>query len=191
MKMSTILSTLFLSAALMMAAQSGHAAAWIIDPAKSKIGIIAKVNGITAAGHFEGYSAKINFDPEDLKSAQIIVEIDLAAAKMKDPQQTAALGGTDWFDITQFPKAKFTSTGIKATGDNTFEMAADLTLKGKTLPVTLPFTFTTTNNKAHAVGELMIMRNDFSVGQGQFSSGAIVALEVKVTLDISADMSNQ
>lgn len=67
-------------------------------------------------------------------------------------------------------------------------MSANLTLKDQTLPVKLPFIFTANKNSARAVGELDILRNDFSIGQGQIFSSAIVGFEVKLMVDITAEI---
>ena len=47
------------------------------------------------------------------------------------------LNGENFFDTANYPEITFVSTGIKSTGDNTFDLMGDLTLKGTTLPVTL------------------------------------------------------
>jgi len=185
--MSHLFSSLLLSAAVMTWAPSAQASSWKIDTKTSKISIIATINSASAQGQFEKFSAIIDFDPEDLTSANIKVDVDLTAVKMKDPQQTAILGSADWFNTAQYPMATFTSTTIKATGNNTFEMSATLTLKGKTLPVTLPFIFMRNSKKARATGEFTLMRNDFKVGVGQFSSGSTVGFEVKLMIDINAE----
>lgn len=172
--------------ALLGAPVSSQASEWQVDYDNSKIGIIASVNGTIAEGRFNTFTAAIFFDPKDPASAKITATIDLASVTMKDPQQTAALAGSDWFDTSQFPKATFNSTLVKATGPNTFEIFADLTLKNKTVAVKLPFRFAATATKAHATGEFSLMRKEFNIGLGQFSSAGIVAFEVKIQIDILA-----
>lgn len=187
MKITPTLNAFILSAALIMLPLTAKAAKWQVDYDNSSIGIIALVNGIAAEGKFKSFSAEIDFDPENPAAAHIAVTVDLTSATMKDPQQTTTLAGKDWFDTAHFPKATFTSTTVKATGNNTFEISATLTLKDKTLPIVLPFTFSTTNNKAHATGKLTLLRNQFNVGQGQFSSGKFIGFEVELTVDITAN----
>jgi len=188
--MTNTIFAILLSAALSGLPHTSLAARWKVDQDSSKIGIIANINGAAVTGEFSRFSAEIEFDPEDLSAARITADIDLTAVKMPDPLQTATLGNKEWFNTQQFPTATFTSTRVKATGTNVYEISATLTLKDKTVPVKLTFAFTTANNKARALGELVIMRNDFNVGQGQFSSGAIVGLEVKLIVDISAELTD-
>ena len=112
--------------------------------------------------------------------------IDPASAVTGDPQRDQALPGKDWFDIAQFPQAKFATTAIRKTGANTYAAAGTLTLRGVTKPVTLPFTLAISGTTAHARGRVSLVRTVFGVGQGSWSSGQWVALDVGVDVDIVA-----
>ena len=59
-----------------------------------------------------------------------------------------------------------------------------------TQQVSLPFTLTIDGNRAHAVGELVINRIDFGVGQGQWASDNPVSYDVAITVDIVAEATN-
>ena len=59
-------------------------------------------------------------------------------------------------------------------------------MRGLTKDVTLPFTLTIAGDQAHAVGKTTLVRTDFGVGQGSWSSGDMVALDVDVDLDLVA-----
>ena len=185
---SALIASASIAAALLVPASDAvFAATWKVDNSASKLGITATINGAPVEGRFEKFTARIDFDPEKPEAADIRVNIDLSAVRMNAPQQTAALASAGWFNTAQYPAATFTSTRIRATGPNRFEMSAALTLKGRTVPVTLPFTFTTTGSRGHATGEFVIMRNDFSVGTGPFSSGSSVGLKVRLSVDITAE----
>jgi polyisoprenoid-binding protein YceI len=51
------------------------------------------------------------------------------------------LKSKDFFDIAEFPDAKFVSTKVEKTGDKTAKVTGDLTLLNFTKPVTLDVTF--------------------------------------------------
>ena len=61
-----------------------------------------------------------------------------------------------------------------------------LTIKNITKPVTLPFTLTINGKSAHMVGTADIMRNQYSVGTGQWAAPDPVAYDVKVNIDLTA-----
>ena len=93
----------------------------------------------------------------------------------------------DWFNIASFPQAQFITTGIKKTGENAYEANGTLTMKGMSKPVVLPFTLTPYgNNQMRAQGKVALMRNDFGIGQGEWSSESVVKREVSVSIDIVA-----
>jgi polyisoprenoid-binding protein YceI len=63
-----------------------------------------------------------------------------------------------------------------------------LTLRGVAKPVTLPFTLAIAGTTAHAKGHLNLARTLFGIGQGTWSSGQWVALDVGVDVDIVATL---
>ena len=162
------------------------AAAWKLDAAKSQLGFSGSQTGTAFKGHFNQFSAQIDFDPEHPESSHIVVLINPASAVTGDAQRDGALPGKDWFDIAQFPQAKFVTTSIRKTSANAYVAAGNLTLRGITKPVILPFTLVITGSTAHAKGHLNLVRTLFGVGQGTWSSGQWVALDVGVDVDMTA-----
>ena len=86
----------------------------------------------------------------------------------------------------EFPKATFTSTTVRNTGGNAFEMDGTLSLRGVEKDLTIPFTLDVDGSNAHAKGEVEVIRTDFGIGQGAFASADQVNLEVKVHFDFKA-----
>ena len=43
--------------------------------------------------------------------------------------------------MDEYPEITFSSTGVRQVDDTTFELTGDLTIKGVTNSVTIPFTF--------------------------------------------------
>ena len=92
----------------------------------------------------------------------------------------------EWFDAAHFAQATFEATGFKSKGGNDYETAGTLTLRGVSKDVTLPFTLTVDGDEAHAVGSTKLVRSDFGVGQGSWSDGQTVGLDVAVNVDLVA-----
>jgi polyisoprenoid-binding protein YceI len=164
------------------------AAPWKLDAAKSQLGFSGAQTGTAFKGHFTRFSTLIDFDPDHPETSHIVVTIDPASAVTGDAQRDGALPGKDWFNIAQFPQAKFVTTAIRKTGANAYAATGTLTLRGVTKPITLPFTLAIAGTTAHAKGHLNLTRTLFGIGQGTWSSGQWVALDVGVDVDIVATL---
>ena len=180
-----ILSALVIGSWISAASAAGTAT-WNVDPGKSQLGFSGTQTGAKFDGKFARFSAAIGFDPDHLDTSHINVTVDLASAATGDVQRDTALPGSDWFDVSEFPKATFATTTIRKTGANAYEAVGTLTLRGVTKPLILPFTLQIDGAAAHAVGHVNLVRTAFGIGQGPWATGEWVALDVDVDLDIVA-----
>ncbi|WP_428482009.1 YceI family protein [Pyruvatibacter mobilis] len=169
-------------------AMSGtHAAQWQVDPAASSLTFEASVFGSSVPGSFEKWDADISFDEADLTSSSVEVVITMESATTNDATRDSSLMSDDWFAVTAHPQARLVSTAFRNTGDGTFEMDADLTMRGQTQAITLPFALEDLGDgSVRAVGTVTVDRTDYGIGQGDFTSGATVGVDVPISIDISA-----
>lgn len=163
-----------------------NAADWTIDPAKSTLGFVGALSGKNFDGHFKNWQAEISFDPANPSAGHAKVTIDMASAVTGDRQRDTALPEADWFDVKKNPQAVFEAAGFTAKGGNQFEAVGSLTIRGMKKAVTMPFTLDIIGNNAHAKGKLDIVRTDYGVGQGEWTDGAYVALNVGIVFDLEA-----
>ncbi len=180
------LTALALATTPALAGPAAPAPSWAVNGAQSRLGFSGKQTGTPFAGRFTRYQAAIVFDPAHPETARIAVVIDLASATTGDKQRDQALPGKDWFDIVHFPQARFVSTAVKRTGTSAYVATGNLTIRGVTKAVNLPFTLAVAGNNARARGHLQLVRSAFGIGQGTWSTGQWVALEVGVDVDIVA-----
>ena len=162
-------------------------AGWSVDKAKSVLSFSAEQGGEDFTGTFEVFDAQIKFSPDDLASAKVIVDITLASADAGDIERTEALPGKDWFYVKKFPKAKFETTGFTHKGGVQYEAAADLTIRGITKSVTLPFTLTIDDGHASMQGSLSLNRRDYNVGSGMWESEEWAGHQVTVSIVLEAE----
>jgi len=162
------------------------AAEWTVDPARSRLGFAGAAAGAPFEGTFRRWDATIDFDPAHPEQARALVTIDMASAATGDRQKDQALPEADWFDIKSHPRAEFEATGFRPAGGSAYEAPGTLTIRGIRRPATLPFTLDLKDGTAHAVGRLGLVRTDFGVGQGEWTSPQFVALEVTVRFDLIA-----
>jgi polyisoprenoid-binding protein YceI len=162
------------------------AASWQVDPAKSSLGFEGSQSGQAFTGKFGKFTAAIDFDPANPATGHAVVTIDLASAATGDPQKDEAMPQAEWFDVPDHPQAKFEATTFTATGGNGYEARGSLEIRGMRKDVTLPFTLDVTGDTATAKGRLTLIRTDFGVGQGAWSTDQYVAFNVVVTVDLTA-----
>ena len=168
------------------ASQAADGAGWKLDMAKSRLGFSGTQIGKKFDGKFGRYDASVALDPDHPETGHILVTVDLASAVTGDSQRDSALPGKDWFDIAEFPQAKFETNSIRKLGNGSFEAVGTLTLRGVTHPLTLPFTLDVAGTTAHAKGHASLARSAFGIGQGPWSSDQWVAFDVGVDIDIVA-----
>jgi polyisoprenoid-binding protein YceI len=68
-------------------------------------------------GSFQTFTGSVNLVDNDPTKSSVTTEIDVASVKTDDEKLTGHLKTPDLLDVEKFPKAKFTSTSIKAGGD--------------------------------------------------------------------------
>lgn len=159
---------------------------WSVDYSKSRLGFIATQAGNSFEGRFENFDARINFDPDDVSAASVDVLIDMTSARTGDRQRDIALPGEEWFATKTYPTAMFSSGDIEDLGAGAYVAHGRLTIKGVTKEVDLPFKLEINGDNARASGGLTIIRTDYGVGTGEFSTGKWVGLNVDIRFEISA-----
>ncbi|MGB3808583.1 MAG: YceI family protein [Parvibaculum sp.] len=90
---------------------------------------------------FNKVAATLDAVPAAPEKSRVTVRIDAASVDTNDPELDKMLTGPDMFDAAKSPEIVFSSTSIKRTGAKTGDMTGDLTIRGRTHPVTLAVTF--------------------------------------------------
>lgn len=179
-------SSLTLAALVLITPVAAGAAEWTVDYGESRLGFETSVMGGGIEGEFGEWSAAITFDESDLENASAVVEIQTGSADTNDGTRDETLKGSDWFAASEHPTARFESTAFREVGENAYEIEGNLTIRGNTNPVVLPFELSETKDGVEATGALTIDRTDYEVGQGDFTTGSVVALDVTIRVDIKA-----
>ncbi len=184
-----MMRTLVLMLALALVAPAVHAAPparWTVDPAGSRITFQGRMNGDVFNGSFKRWTADIVFDPKTLPASKAVVVIDMASAQTGDADRDQALPGADWLAAQQFPRATFTTTGIKDLGGGHYLASGDLAIRGVHRPVALPFTLSITGDTARMNGTVTLNRTAFGIGQGKWRTGDVVDTSVTVAVSVTA-----
>jgi polyisoprenoid-binding protein YceI len=93
----------------------------------------------TYTGRFTRLDAQLQFDPNDLASSRVTVNIDPHSIEADNTPSgfIQSLAGKDWLDADRFSEMSFRSTGVAVTGPRSFRIDGQLTLHGVTRPITL------------------------------------------------------
>ena len=120
------------------------AGAYKTDPAHSSL--IFHVNHLGFSHYtasFRTFSADLTLDPAAPEKATVTATIDLSSLTLPTPPAgfVDELLGPGFLDKKTTPQMKFESTSVTQTGPATADITGNLTLRGKTQPVTLQATF--------------------------------------------------
>lgn len=160
--------------------------AWTVVPGKSSIGFSGKHAGNPFNGRFGNWSAAIRFDPKDLANSRANVVIATATATTGDNLQETTLKTAEWFDVGAQPRATFTTRRITAAGPNRYVADGVLTIKGKAVPVTLPFTLSGAGTTLQMRGSVTLDRIALNLGAKSDPNGEWVSKAIVVTVNVVA-----
>jgi len=96
---------------------------------------------------FTSMDATLNFDAKDPTKSTLKASVDPLSIRTDYPDAAKKdfdgelAKGKDWFNAEAFPEISFVSKKIVMTGKHTGDVTGDLTLLGKTKPLTLHVTF--------------------------------------------------
>ncbi|MDO9376073.1 MAG: YceI family protein [Ferruginibacter sp.] len=155
---------------------------WKIDNEKAQVKFVMQAHGQELIGNFKGVKGDVNFDAADLGGSSFKVDVDVATINTGNDKRNGHLQAASWFDAANHPAINFTSTKITATADG-YQAEGNLTAKGVTKPVVLPFKFTGDNATGTFVGSFKIIRSEYGIGKADAEVGdeVTINLEVPVT----------
>ncbi|WP_337043291.1 YceI family protein [Emticicia sp. 17c] len=169
-------------------------AKWTIDPSHSEVQFKVKHLMIsTVTGTFGTYEGTIETtNDNDFEGAKASFTADIDSISTGQEQRDGHLKSADFFDAAGYPKLSFVSTSFTKTGDDTYTVKGDLTIKGVTKPVTLSAEFGGLmvdfygQTKAGFDLQGKINRQDFGLAWSAVTEagGIVVSDEVKLVLNI-------
>ncbi|HWW65219.1 MAG TPA: YceI family protein [Sphingomonadaceae bacterium] len=183
MKLALVPGALLLAAAL---PASAAPPSWTPVQSASSIGFSGTHAGNAFKGTFGQWRASIRFDPADLAHSKAAVVIATASAKTGDKFQETSLGQAEWFNPAKFPQASFVTTKISPAGAGRYVADGTLTIKGKALPVKLPFALKINGDTATLQGETKVDRIAYDIGAKSDPSGAWVSRQITISINMTA-----
>lgn len=121
-------------AKMLAAADDGHL--YRIMPSSSKFGFCVDSPIGMIEGEFKNFSGGLTFLQENASTnEQALVMIETASLETDGPFIAGMLKGRKFFDVENFPKILFVSTGFKWVSETEAVLLGDLTLHGVTKAV--------------------------------------------------------
>lgn len=168
---------------------------YTIDGSHSRIGFVARHAMVTKVrGSFNEFEGSFTLDGENPENSSATVTIQTKSVDTRNADRDGHLRNNDFLSCDEFPTITFTSTGIKQTGEDTFDVTGDLTVKGITKSVTIPFEFGGSakdpfgNDRVGFEGSTSINRSDFGVtfNAALETGGVLVSDKITLEFEISA-----
>lgn len=168
---------------------------WDIDNSHSSVSFTTSHFFIPVEGAFDRFSGSLKFDPNNLEGSSAEFKIEITSVNTKDSKRDGHLQSKDFFDAKTYPTMSFKSTKISKISEKEFMMDGQMTIKGKTKIISVPFTLLNIMDHPMKKGSLVaglkgkttIKRSDFGIGTGDWSADKVVAdeTEVRIILEVS------
>ena len=146
---------------------------------RSAITFKTKNMGIGVDGTMAGLQADVQFNAANLSSSTIGASVDANTINTDNSSRDDHLKGEDFFDVSHYPKITIKSVSFKHKSGNNYTGQFNLTIKGKTKLIEIPFTFSEKDNTQAFKGSFKLNRLDFGIGDGSM----ILSDEVTVNID--------
>lgn len=173
----------------------GLSGTYTLDASHSRVGFVARHAMIAKVrGSFDEVTGSATIDGANPSASSLEVTIQTASIDTRDANRDGHLASPDFFDVANFPTITFVGTGFVIVDDQTVEVTGDLTIKGITNPVTVPFVFgggatdPFGNARVGFEGQVVVNRKDWDLtwNAALEAGGVLVSEKVTLELEVSA-----
>jgi polyisoprenoid-binding protein YceI len=167
---------------------------YTLDPAHTRLGFSARHAMVaTVRGQFTDFTGTAHIDTANPAGSKVEVSIVANSISTGNEQRDGHLLSGDFFETEQFPDITFVSTDVSRDGDD-WTITGDLTIKGVTKPISVPFEFTGSaqdpfgNVRVGFEGAATLLRKDWGLtwNAALETGGVLVSDKIKLEFDISA-----
>ena len=168
---------------------------YVLDSTHTRIGFVARHAMVTKVrGQFNEFEGSGVVDADDFTKSSVTVTIQAASIDTRNEQRDGHLRSNDFLAMDEYPQITFVSTGIQQTGPTSVELTGDLTIKGVTNPVTIPFEYEGAatdpfgNLRVGFEGSVVINRKDYGVSWNVAleTGGVLVSDKITLEFEVSA-----
>jgi polyisoprenoid-binding protein YceI len=168
------------------------AGTWTLDSNHSELGCTVRHMMVSKIrGRFRAFAGTAEVVDDPLRSA-VTVTIDASSFESGNEARDNAVKSADYLHVTAYPQYTFRSTGIRAEREG-YVLAGDLTIRGVTRPVELPFEYNGITRDPFGNDRIgfsvrgEINRKDFGIVTELPMDGGGVVVGEKVTLELDVE----
>lgn len=167
---------------------------YTLDPTHTTIGFVTRHAMVTKVrGAFDEFTGTATVDGANPAASTLDVDIKANSFNTRNADRDGHVRGADFLDVENHPDITFRGTDFAVNGD-TVEVTGDLTVRGTTRPVTIPFEFQGAakdpfgNTRVGFEGSTEISRADFGLtwNAALETGGFLVSDKVVLELEVSA-----
>ncbi|NNE51093.1 MAG: cytochrome [Sulfitobacter sp.] len=154
---------------------------WTVQ--EGQIAITVTQLGSEVTGSFADWTSSITFDESSAEQKVGTVTTTIAVQSLTLGSVTQPALGADFFDANTFATATFEADLLRAVDG--YEALGTLTIKGRSVPLTMPFSLSIAENTAKMSAKLTLDRRDFGIGDNMKDESSL-KFDVQVDIDLTA-----
>jgi polyisoprenoid-binding protein YceI len=167
---------------------------YTIDASHSRLGFSARHAMVTTVrGQFTDFEGAAHVDADNPAASTVSLTIRPASISTGSADRDGHLVSADFFDVENHGEITFVSTSVERDGTE-WTITGDLTIKGTTRSVTIPFEETGTaidpfgNTRVGFEGATTINRKDWDLSWNAAleTGGVLVSEKIQLECDVSA-----
>ncbi|MGK5111692.1 YceI family protein [Geodermatophilus sp. CPCC 205506] len=168
---------------------------YTLDPSHTRIGFVARHAMVTKVrGSFNEFEGTATVDGDNPANSSVRLAIKATSIDTRNAQRDEHLRSNDFLALAEYPEITFVSTDIHQVDDATFEVTGDLTIKGVTNQVIVPFEFEGAatdpfgNQRIGFDGKVTINRKDYGItwNAALETGGVLVGEKIVLEFEVSA-----
>jgi len=155
-----------LASALFPSLTRGQAPVFEITTVQSSIKFDVKAS-VDIHGKFDKWDASMTFTSPDETTGVLQITIQADSVDTGSGMKNGKLKGKDFFDVDHNPVITFKSTKIVKTGQETYEVDGDFTIRGVSNPEKLMLTVSGKGTGSGEIkGKMVFNRKDYGMNKG-------------------------
>lgn len=161
-----------------------------VDPSHTRIGFVARHAMVTKVrGTFNEFEGSGYFDEADPTKSNLKLVIQANSIDTRNEDRDNHIRSNDFLDLESYPEITFVSTAVEKVDDENYNVTGDLTVRGVTKSLTIPFELSGPvvdpwgNSRIGLEGSVVVNRKDWGVNWNTLLEAGGVLVSEKVTLE--------